>query len=171
MEQRLDDEDYDRHAVTESGITQLRELAALAHDAAASTPRPVAPQPGADNRATAAAILRAVADLIESRPDIPEPRSRVSFYLYGQDAPATMAAIATALPCQWQASISRSGEHEWLNLDSNAPAANVTRGAQVHISAPAADACTASGAKTVTVWQPAPALAGLVGGLPLEEVA
>ena len=29
-----------------------------------------------------------------------------------------MAAIAAALPCQWQASISRSGEYEWLNLRS-----------------------------------------------------
>ncbi len=122
------------------------------------------------HRATAAAILRAVADLIETRPDIPEPTSRVSFYLYGQDAPAAMAAIAAALPCQWQASIRRSGEHEWLNLDSNAPAASVTRGAQVYISAPVADACTASGARTVTVWQPAPALAGLVGPGPVGEV-
>ena len=32
-----------------------------------------------------------------------------------------MAAIAAALPCQWQASIRRSGEHEWLNL-RNGPA-------------------------------------------------
>jgi hypothetical protein len=30
MEQRLDDEDYDRQAVAESALTQLRELAALA---------------------------------------------------------------------------------------------------------------------------------------------
>ena len=122
-------------------------------------------------RTAAAAILRAVADLIETRPDLPEPGSSVSFYLYGQDAPGAMAAIASALPCEWQASIRRSGEHEWLNLDSNAPVASVTRGARVHISAPAADACTASGARTVTVWQPAAALAGLVGPGPLGEVA
>ena len=82
-----------------------------------------------------------------------------------------MAAIASALPCQWQASISRSGEHEWLNLDSNAPVTSVTRGTRVHISAPAADACTASGAKTVTVWQPADALTGFLGAEPLGEVA
>jgi hypothetical protein len=30
MAERLDDEDYDRQAVAESGITQLREIAALA---------------------------------------------------------------------------------------------------------------------------------------------
>ena len=122
-------------------------------------------------RTAAAAILRAVADLIETRPDLPEPSSRVSFYLYGPDAPAAMAAIAAALPCEWQASISRSSEHEWLHLDSNAPVTSVTRGARVHISAPAADACTASGARTVTVWQPADALTGLVGREPLGEVA
>ena len=34
-------------------------------------------------RTAAAAILRAVADLIETRPDIPEPGSSISFYLYG----------------------------------------------------------------------------------------
>jgi len=122
-------------------------------------------------RTAAAAILRAVADLIETRPDIPEPRSRISFYLYGEDAPAGMAAIAAALPCQWRASIRRSGENEWLNLDSAAPAASVTRGAEVHIAAPAADTCIASGARTVTVWQPAAPLAGLAGSEPLAEVA
>src|ERR1700730_18930441 len=69
-------------------------------------------------RADAAAILRAVADLIETRPDIPVPGSDISFYVRGEDTPATMAAIASALPCDWQARISRGGEHEWLNLRS-----------------------------------------------------
>ena len=67
-------------------------------------------------RADAAAILRAVADLIETREDIQVPGSDISFYVHGEDAPAAMAAIAAALPCQWQAEISRSGEYEWLNL-------------------------------------------------------
>ena len=122
-------------------------------------------------RTAAAAILRAVADLIENRPDIPEPGAHISFYLYGQDAPATMAAIASALPCGWQASISRSGEHEWLSLHSDGPAASVTRGARVTISAPAADTCIQAGAKTVTVWQPAAALTGVLGSEPVGEVA
>ena len=56
----------------------------------------------ADRRATAAAILRAVADLIETRPDLPEPGSDISFYLHGEDAATAMAAIAAALPCGWQ---------------------------------------------------------------------
>ena len=117
----------------------------------------------------AAAILRAVADLIETRPDIPVPGSDISFYVRGEDTPATMAAIASALPCDWQASISRSGEHEWLNLRSGPLA--VIHGTCVRISAPAADACTPAGAKTVTVWQPADALTGLVGSEPVGEVA
>ena len=126
----------------------------------------------ADNtRTAAAAMLRAVADLIESRPDIPEPGSDISFYVHGDDAPAAMAAIAAALPGQWRAEISRSGEYEWLYLRSAAPLASVTRGTRVTISAPAADACTAAGAKTVTVWQPAAALAGLVGADPVGEAA
>ena len=123
------------------------------------------------DRTAAAAMLRAVADLIEARPDIPEPGSDISFYVHGDDAPAAMAAIAAAMPCTWRAEISRSGQHEWLYLRSDCPSASVTRGTRVTISAPAADACTAAGAKTVTVWQPAAALAGLAGTGPVGEAA
>ena len=120
-------------------------------------------------RTDAAAILRAVADLIATRPDIPLPGSDISFYIRGDDAPAAMAAIAAALPCEWQASISRGSEYEYLNLRSGPLA--VLHGTCVRISAPAADACTAAGAKTVTVWQPASALSGFLGSEPLGEVA
>ena len=123
-------------------------------------------------RASAAAILRAVADLIESRPDLPEPDSRISFYVHdGDNTPADMAAIAAALPCDWHACISRGSGHEWLDLKSDNPNASVLRGTEVRISAPASAVCIPAGAKTVTVWQPAPALTGLAGDLPLGEVA
>jgi hypothetical protein len=125
----------------------------------------------ATDRTVAAAILRAAADLIETCPDMPEPGTDISFYVHGENAPATMAAIAAALPCTWRAEISRSGQYEWLYLRSDTPLATVTRGTRVTISAPAADACTAAGAKTVTVWQPAAALAGLVGTGPAGEAA
>jgi hypothetical protein len=126
--------------------------------------------PAADTtRGGAATTLRAVADLIESRPDIPVPGSDISFYVHGDGAPAAMAAIAAALPCQWRAEISRSGEYAWLYLRTGPALA--TRGTRVSISAPVADACTASGTKTVTVWQPAPALSGLAGTGTLGEVA
>ena len=41
--------------------------------------------------------------------------------------------------------------------------ASVLCGTRVSISAPAADACTAAGAKTVTVWQPASTLTRFLG--------
>lgn len=125
--------------------------------------------PAADSaRADAAAILRAVAALIETRDDIPVPGADISFYVRGDDAPAAVAAIAAALPCQWKASVSRSGEHEWLDLSSGQSA---LRGTRVRISAPTADVCIPAGAKTVTVWQPAAALAGFLGTDALGEVA
>jgi hypothetical protein len=127
-----------------------------------------APTPDA-TRADTAAILRAVADLIETQPSIPVPAANVSFHVRGDGTPATMAAIAAALPCQWQAEINRSGGYEWLSINSGSIA--VLHGAQVSVSAPAADACTAAGAKTVTVWQPAAALARLLGTSTLGEVA
>ena len=119
--------------------------------------------------ADATAILRAVADLIEAHPDLPVPGIDISFYVRGDDVPATIATIAAALPCQWRAEISRSGEYEWLYLRSGP--ASVLRGTRVSISADAAAACTAAGAKTVTVWQPAAALASFVGTDALGEVA
>ena len=45
------------------------------------------------------------------------------------------------------------------------------RGTRVSISAPAADACTAAGAKTVTVRRPAAALNRFLGTDALGEVA
>jgi hypothetical protein len=117
--------------------------------------------PTDSTRAGTAAILRAAADLIESREDIAVPSANISFYVRGDDVPATMAAIAAALPCQWRAEISRGTSYESLVLRSGQVA--VLHGAYVSISGPAADACTPAGSKTVTVWEPAGALAGLVG--------
>jgi hypothetical protein len=119
-------------------------------------------------RADAITILRAVADLIETHPGIPVPRTDISFYVRGDNVPATMAAIASVLPCQWQAEISRGSGYEWLSLSSGPYS---SRGTRVQISADAAAACTAAGAKTVTVWQPAAALTRFVGADPLGEVA
>ena len=45
------------------------------------TPAMTTPLTAGPARTAAAAILRAVADLIETRPDLPEPGSSVSFYL------------------------------------------------------------------------------------------
>jgi hypothetical protein len=119
-------------------------------------------------RATAAKILRAVADLIETTPEIPVPSADISFYVRGDSAPAMVTAVATSLPCEWQSSISRGSSHEWLNMCS-APGRTGLRGAVVRISAPAADVCVQAGARTVTVWQPGEALTGLLGTEPLGD--
>jgi hypothetical protein len=122
-----------------------------------------------ERRTAAIAILRAVADLIETHEDVPLPGSTVSFYLHGDDSVTTMAAIASALPCQWHASISRSGEYEWLNLSSDPQGRGaIGGGTRVEISANAADTCVEAGAKTVTVWQPQDAITALLGGRPVE---
>lgn len=118
-----------------------------------------------------AALLRAVADLIQTQPGVPLPRIDIDFYVCGPDAPATMAAIAAALPCGWQPRISRGGSGgEWLNLDSDPQPPSVTRGARVQIGAPTLDVCAPARAKTVTVWRPAAALSALIGDAPVGEL-
>ncbi len=124
----------------------------------------------ADRRAAAAAILRAVADLIEAREDIAEPSVSVHFILSAYstpDIPAAVTAIASALPCQWRARISPGSSGDWLDL-SAATGKSGTRGTDVQVSARAEEVCTASGTKTVTTWAPRPAITRLLSGRPVE---
>lgn len=121
--------------------------------------------------ATTAAMLRAVADLLETRPDLPDPGIRIDFYTHGPHAPATMTAIANALPCRWRAGISASNDGQWVDLDSTGLDADLLHGVRVRISAPARDACTPTGAKTVTTWQLTDALASLADSTALESEA
>jgi hypothetical protein len=125
--------------------------------------------PAAARRAAAVTMLRAVADLLEAHPDLPEPGISISFYTDGPDTPATMAAIATALPCRWQPGTSASNNGQWLDLVSTGLGADILRGVRVRISAPARDACTPTGTKTVTTWQLTDALASLTGSGALES--
>jgi hypothetical protein len=114
-------------------------------------------------RADTAALLRAVADLIETRPDIPGPSTRVHFVVIGADAAATVAAIAAALPCPWHAEIARNATlgNDWLRLEARAG------DAEVSVSAEADAVCTATGTATrtvpATVWEPQSAIAAVVG--------
>jgi hypothetical protein len=114
-------------------------------------------------RTDAAAMLRTVADLIESRPDISGPYARVHYVLIGPDAADAIASITAVLPRPSQAGIYRnptSGD-DWLRLEITAGDAEVT------VSAPAEAVCTATGTGTRTVaattWEPQPALAAIVG--------
>ncbi|HEY1914693.1 MAG TPA: hypothetical protein VGH27_03870 [Streptosporangiaceae bacterium] len=127
-------------------------------------------EPAGQDRAAAVALLRAVADLIESRPDLPDPSARVHFYVCGEHAVTQMTAIAEGLPCGWQSEV-RHGDsgRAWLDLDSTPQPSSILRGTRVDISAPVGDVCVPAGIQTVPVWQPAAALAGLAGSGPASE--
>ena len=120
------------------------------------------------SRPAAAAILRAVADLIEARPDIPEPSIRVH-YIFGAavaDAAAVVADVAAALPsCQWRADLDGASSRDWLTLEAQT-GATALHGAEVTISAKAEALCVATGTKTVTTWEPQPVIAALAGPVP-----
>jgi hypothetical protein len=115
-------------------------------------------------RRESVAILRAVADLIETRPDLPEPDATIRIHVSGYtcDVPAALTAITAALPGPWTPKMSRSGTHEWLDLTASAAGSSNINGTTVHLSAPARDACEPSGTRTITTWQPLPAVAALI---------
>jgi hypothetical protein len=125
--------------------------------------------PAADLTATrrqeAAAILRAVADLIEARPDLPEPDTSIRVYLSAfrcGDVPAALADITAAVPGPWTAKVSQSGSDAWLDLARAATGSTVTKGTTLTVSAPAKETCAPSGVRTVTTWQLLPAVAALI---------
>jgi hypothetical protein len=121
-----------------------------------------------ERRARLVAILRAVADLTEARPDLPAPRGSLSFFVASKhpDVPAALRDIVTAIPGPWKSAISRSssGEYEWLDFDLS-PASGI----DVKVSASAKDACTESGTRTVTTWEPLPEIAALADGKAEQE--
>lgn len=127
-----------------------------------AAPVPVTPAETA-RRQEAAATLRAVADLIEARPDLPEPDTRINFYVFSEhgDVPAILTAITTALPGPWNAKIQTSAStgNQWLYLTASPGSTDRT---EVRVSARAKDACTMTGTRTVTTWQPLPAVAALI---------
>jgi hypothetical protein len=128
----------------------------------------------ATSRQEAAAILRAVADMIETRPDLPEPTARITFWVSAHqcgDVPAALAAITSAVPGPWHAALHQSGDNPWLDLRSAATGASVTNGTTVDINVPAKEACAPTGTRTVTTWQPLPAIATLIADpAALEEL-
>jgi hypothetical protein len=132
-----------------------------------TTPAPAA---ATQERAVMAAALRAVADLIETRPDIREPGVHIDFYLHGQQAAALMTEIAEALPCSWRPEVGGTSGTQWLNLHSQPEPTGIAHGLRVVVGAPAADVCVPAGARSVTLWRAADALAALVGTAPVGEV-
>lgn len=116
-------------------------------------------------RQEAAAILRAVAGLLETRPDLPEPHATITIYLTDPGLagiPAALAQITAALPGPWKATISRSASSAWLDLTRAAAGSTITAGTTVTVSTPAEQACAPAGTRTVTTWRPLPAVAALI---------
>lgn len=119
----------------------------------------------AERRRQSAAILRAVADLIERHPEVKEPRVRVDWYFQGEHPHATMTLAAGVFPAgPWTASTRESGEYSWLNLEAGNADGVSMPGVRLCVTADARHACEESGTRTVTVWKPSPAIAALITG-------
>lgn len=130
--------------------------------------------PTTDSRAQTAAILRAVAELIETQPGIDLPYARIHFVLLPgntADVPGAVTNIVSALPGPaWRAKFShREDSGDWLDLDFPAGKSEVT------ISAAASAVATADGTttvttttRTVTAWQPHPAIAAALPGVTVD---
>jgi hypothetical protein len=121
--------------------------------------RPLDPQ-----RAAAAAILRAVADLIDDRPEFGLPSVHAHYILSrAEETPEVVTSIMTALPCQWHADLDEASKRGWVNLEATTGGSSV-HSTSVTISAKPDAVCVPTGTKTVTTWAPQPALARLLTG-------
>jgi hypothetical protein len=117
-----------------------------------------------ERRQQSAAILRAIADLIEQHPEVKEPRVSVDWYFQGADPAPAMRLATGVLPGPWTASQTSSGKSEWLNLDAGTAAGAGSPGVRLQVTANAAAVCEKAGTRTVTVWKPSPAIADLITG-------
>ena len=99
------------------------------------------------------------------------PQFGTTILLRGEDVPAEMAAIASALPCRWQADISLGSGGEWLHPRPGGTSGGSTigPGAHVNIGGSAAGACIQAGGTTVRIWQPWETITALLGDRPVEE--
>jgi hypothetical protein len=111
----------------------------------------------ADDRAAAAAAMRAVADVLENGTgEGVDLAARVDFWVRrAPDNAANGIAIATALPGPWVA-VTKHYSRDYLELRSR-PAPSV----EISVKIPAEDACT-EGERVVTEWAPRPEIAALV---------
>lgn len=115
-----------------------------------------------ERRQQSAAILRAVADLIEQHPEVREPRVSVDWYIRGENPHAAMRLATDVFPAgSWTAKTRESGQYAWLDLDGGNAAAISGPGVSLQVSA---DARHEAGTRTVTAWKPSPAIADLFDG-------
>lgn len=119
-----------------------------------------------DRRERSAAILRAMADLIEQHPEVKEPHVRADWYFQGANPADAMRLAAGVYPeGTWTSGTSDSGEYAWLNLEAGTAASSVSGpGVHLKVGADARAACEEAGSRTVTIWKPSPEIADLITG-------
>jgi hypothetical protein len=116
------------------------------------------------SRAQFAAMLRAVADVVEHDETVRIPEASVTFWTSGaEDQAAALQMIAGAIPVQWSGEISRSGRRDWYDLTASTEGASSLSGLTVTVHAYASAVCAETGTRTVTEWAPLPAVAALTG--------
>jgi len=128
-----------------------------------------------DRRAQSAAILRAVADLLEQSPQLPEPDVEIRWTVISgyarRDVPALLALATSVTPGPWRPEICGTGS-DWLYLRSEirGPARRYMR---LSVGCPAADIGVESGVTTrtekVPVWRLPPAVADTAGTPTVER--
>ena len=122
-------------------------------------------------RTECAAILRAVADLVEAGGATGSMDASVTFWAtHADDQAAAVRTIAQALPLRWsgKSSSSTSGT-DWYDLTAATEGAGSLNGVHVRIHAKAEAVATEAGTRTVTEWAPAPGIAALLSDDPEER--
>lgn len=117
-----------------------------------------------EERTGCAAILRAVADLVEAGEATGNLQAVLTFWVQcTPDQPAAMRTIAQALPLRWSGeSSSPSSGGDWYALKASTEGAGSTRGIEVFIEANADAVATEAGTRTITEWAPSPEIAALL---------
>ena len=123
-----------------------------------------------EERTECAAILRAIADLVEAGEATGDLDADVSFGLTRvPDQGAAARTIAQALPLKWSGVPSPSVHGDYYNLTAATAGAGSLNGVHITVHANAGAIATEAGTRTITEWQPRPEIAALLGENPEER--
>ena len=118
-----------------------------------------------EERTECAAILRAVADLVEAGEATGDMDADLTFWAqHTPDQPAAVRTIVQALPLRWSGKSSpASSGPDWYDLKASTEGASSLHGIHVAIHAKADAVATEAGTRTITEWAPSPEIAALLG--------
>ena len=118
-----------------------------------------------EERTECAAILRAVADLVEAGEATGDLQGSLTFWVqHTADQPAAVRTVAQALPLRWSGkSSSHTSGPDWYDLSAKTEGAGGVHGIEVSIEAHADAVATEAGTRTITEWAPSPEIAALLG--------